>query len=75
MQALMEMGRMESQFKAPTAPTAPATVAVSTAPEPIENVGSGGGTHIAGDYRYEEDVSMESYYAQHQENLRAKNGG
>ena len=57
-QALMELGRMESSVKVPVAPT-PAKV--SGAPEPIDNVG--GSSHNASDFRYDEEMSMEDYYA------------
>jgi len=63
-QAIMEMGRMEHTISTPVA----ATKLVSSAPEPIETTGGAG--HVSGDYRYDENVGMADYYAQHQANLK-----
>ncbi len=68
-QAIMELGRMESSFKTPA--TQPAQV--SQAPEPFS---TGGGTANTGsDYRYDENQSMDAYYANYMAEQKAKNGG
>ncbi len=54
--AIMELGRMEAKFSAP----ATAKAQVSTAPAPFET--GGGGVSTGGDFRYDDNMDMDTYY-------------
>ena len=65
-QAIMRLGVMEATISAKPA------VQVSNAPAPIENVS--GASRAAGDYRTDENMSMDEYYKNHQADLAKKAG-